>query len=209
MHKTGSSSSQLLVLPIEEHNEQEANALYLKTLNNGQVYVIRIKPELDRVTRCVLQAPLEQSSKTMQSLFSAIHDQDTYVKQACDTLFGDTAPSEHSQQYALREQRMRRSNVLTANRRFFKLVAQIEDNISSGKDKEIKLTTSHEAMSQNEALNTLMDTHSLALCLGTNTKVVESFPMLEKVRAAFKDNTSAEERRKITSKLYQSPYTGF
>ncbi|NOH72246.1 hypothetical protein F0225_12990 [Vibrio pectenicida] len=210
LHNTGSSTSNLLVLPIEEHNEQEANALYLQKHSIMAKYMTSgLNKNLSNTLDNFFKRPLATSARDMRSLFSAVQNEETYVKQACDTLFGDASPSEQSRKFALREQGMRRNHHLTVHRRFFKLVGQLDDNIGREVPQGIKLTTSHQAISQQEALDKLMDTTSLALFLETDQNTAQSLPMLEKIRAIFQKNINAEERAKVTEKLYQSPYTGF
>ncbi|GLT16652.1 hypothetical protein GCM10007938_04280 [Vibrio zhanjiangensis] len=210
LHTTNSSKSHLLVLPIENHNEQEANTLYLQSHSVMNQYVTSgLNKDLTTTLSAFFKRPLAKSSSNIKPLYTAIQSDDTYVKQACDTLFGDSLPNTQSNHLSLRQQTMRRDIHLTAHRRYFKLVAQIEDNLAKDVARDIKLTTNHQAISQKEALSTLMNTPSLARLLGTDVDAVQSLPLLEEIRGAFLDNISTADRTRVTEKLYQFPNTGF
>lgn len=134
LHKAGDAQSNLLAIPIKDHNEQEANAI--KGLRsdeavNGNVTIaqdLAENPLKGWVRTFVSDAEENIDAKyaghTMQAMLDAVGKEDTYPLHGSKLLSGEEDMTPQEQRIASIEREMNASTVLNANRHFMKLVYQ-------------------------------------------------------------------------------------
>ncbi|TPG59301.1 UDP-N-acetylglucosamine--N-acetylmuramyl-(pentapeptide) pyrophosphoryl-undecaprenol N-acetylglucosamine transferase [Ewingella americana] len=127
LRKVAGCGSRLLILPIEGHNEQEANADYISGEPGIKAFVVRTleKEQLSAtVSRFVNSASkYKEAPMTMHEFFAAISDSSSYVQQGKDILFSATPDPDFSNIEKI-EQLMNQSALLRATRKYLKLVFQ-------------------------------------------------------------------------------------
>lgn len=133
LHKSGGAQSKFMAIPIDGHNEQEANAHFLHTdpeLNQHVTIANNLAetPLVDRVKTFVAEAgeyvDAKYAGQNMKSMLDAVGAKDTYPAHGSKLLHGKEEMTADEQQITSIEIQMNKSTVLSANRHFQKLVFQ-------------------------------------------------------------------------------------
>jgi len=133
LHKNAGSLSQLLVVPIEGHTEQKANADYLKKEFTNFVDITNADQLYTKINNLV-----EKNRKThgkdnkISQFLTAISSEDTFIKQASEILFNNTKNNFGN----LREiqTKMRSDMNLKLQRNFIKIVFQALEQIKNNRN---------------------------------------------------------------------------
>lgn len=141
LHKAGQAGGKFMAIPIEGHNEQEANAHYLSTDPSVSQYV-QVAEKLSEtplplwirtfMSECQENAAEKYDGKTLKGVLDAVGDRDTYPAHGAALLSGREAPTAQEQTIHGIEVQMNDSLILSANRHFQKLVFQATADIEAG-----------------------------------------------------------------------------
>lgn len=196
LHKVAGARSNLLSLPIEGHNEQEAitDALfqYPSTKDNmfrlGGGETLEEGRTIDALVR-KKTVTAGDHVETYQKFISALSDSQTYVGQAHDILFNQTALNQEAEEYQHIQRMMYQSENLKGTRRYLKLVFQMFNYLTASSDAfpmMIKFKESSPGItfhSLAEAVTLLEDDNKLADSLGlTDSEAAASLPLISSVR---------------------------
>lgn len=217
LHKAAGARSNLLSLPIEGHNEQEAitDALfqYPSTKDNmfrlGEGEALKEGHTIDALVKKPAVTAGDHV-ETYQKFISALSDSQTYVGQAHDILFNQTALNNEAEEYQQIQRMMYQSANLKGTRRYLKLVFQIFNYLTASSDAfpmTIKFKESSPGItfhSLAEAITLLEDDNKLADSLGlTDSEAAASLPLISAVRQLICSGTdfSTQEGKRAFDKL--------
>lgn len=136
LHREGGARSNLLILPIENHNEQEAiaNTLYLDFSD----YVLRMNPgeRLEsgrKIDELVRRNSISHNSTETNSgkLMKAISASGSYVEQTHDILFSKLNMDEQMIRFQKIQRKMYNDQDMKATRHFLKLYFQLTTQFST------------------------------------------------------------------------------
>jgi hypothetical protein len=133
LHHQFWTNSRFLMLPIQGHNEQIANAQKMSQQYPNHAFIYNHNSKEDSIVSFVgTNSPAITNGGNMTGFFQAISSSDTYQAQATEVLFnGYSASSSQSSKYASIEQQMRQNTFLKMNRHYIKLVFQSLNYIQS------------------------------------------------------------------------------
>ncbi|ALL39880.1 hypothetical protein B9T65_00045 [Serratia marcescens] len=217
LHKVAGARSNLLSLPIEGHNEQEAitDALfqYPSTKDNmfrlGEGEALEEGRTIDALVK-KKAATAGDHVETYQKFISALSDSQTYVGQAHDILFNQTTLNQEAEEYQKIQKMMYQSANLKGTRRYLKMVFQMFNYLTASSDAfpmTIKFKESSPGItfhSLAEAITLLEDDYKLADSLGlTNSEAAASLPLISSVRQLICSRTdfSTHEGKSAFEKL--------
>lgn len=130
LHQEGKAQSHLLILPIENHNEQEVTANLLS--NEFPEYVLRLKrgetlKDSKRLSQLITRMPGKKGPPTamQDSLMAAISRPESYAKQTHDILFGHSAMSDQMLTFRRMQRHIYNSPEMKATRHYLKLYFQL------------------------------------------------------------------------------------
>lgn len=135
LHREGGAKSNLLILPIENHNEQEAiaNTLYLDFSD----YVLRMNPgerleDGRKIDELVRRNSISHNSTETDSvkLMRAISASGSYVEQSHDILFSKLNMDEQMIRFKNIQRKMYNDQDMKATRHFLKLYFQLTTQFS-------------------------------------------------------------------------------
>ncbi|MBP2199878.1 hypothetical protein [Pantoea cypripedii] len=225
LHREAGAQSNLLILPIEGHNEQEAiaDSLCQEFPNN----MLRLSPgeKLEQGTKIDQLVARKQntkndSTKSYHDVIKAISQESTYVNQAHDILFGVNDMAGQDKIYQTIERGMYNDPDMKATRHYLKLYFQLESYLSQDVVQYPISIKFKEAGAPgvtfknfNEVKDLLKDDGQLKNLLGMSDKVkVKELPMLEELRGLVTstDSTSLSEKFKdLNVKMGHHMVTGF
>lgn len=225
LHREADAKSNLLILPIENHNEQEtiADTLYLEFSD----YVLRMNPgerlesgrKIDEFIRrnSVTNDGLETNS---EKLMKAISTSGSYVEQAHDILFSRLNMDEQMIKFRSIEREMYTNQDMKATRHFLKLYFQLVSHISM---EEVNFpvriyfkSSSPPAAVFNNAneINELFRDNAelMSLLRMSSEERVEQLPLFRKVRGLMTKNIfppSYDDINALNEKIGHYMTTGF
>lgn len=216
LHKYAEAKSNLLILPIEGHNEQEAITDALCQHPSTKDYILRPNPgqrleEGEIIDNLVKRKTVTKSDHvlTYKKFKIALMEDATYVKQAHNIIFNNEQLDEEAFNYQVIQQNMYENANLKGARHYLKLVFQLLIYLTS-QSESFPVITKFKADSQGDLFSSMEEIRNLfndsksmrdILCL-TDEKIVESLPLINDVRQLIKsDNLNSEEGRQGFSKL--------
>jgi len=220
LHKRTDSNSRLLVLPIEGHNEQEANADFLSSDDSTKDFTVRLSKDMDLsenidrfVSGCKKQVP---DSMSMNDFIGAVEDKDSYVKQGHDILFGSVPGFESIER---KEQLMHESTLLKATRAYTKIIFQAIGCVEAESSIKVQLKENGDRnyyFPSAEIFSEFMNSdEKLAKAIGMDKAKIGSMPLLDEVRSYFRQlpslnlTESVEKGAKLKEEIGGFFVTGF
>ncbi len=220
LHKVAGARSNLLSLPIEGHNEQEAitDALFQYPSTKDNMFRLggREKLEEGRTIDALVKKKAFTAGdhiETYQKFITALSDTQTYVGQAHDILFNQTALDQEAENYQNIQRTMYKSVNLKGTRRYLKLVFQMFNYLTTSSNAfpmTIKFKESLHGITFHslvEAVTLLEDDNKLAAALGlTDSEAAASLPLIGLVRQLICSETdfSTHEGKSTFKKLKES-----
>lgn len=217
LHKVAGARSNLLSLPIEGHNEQEAitDALFQYPSTKDNMFRLGVGEALEKGSTidALVNKPAVTAGdhiETYQKFISALSDSQTYVGQAHDILFSQTALNQETEEYQHIQRMMYQNANLKGTRRYLKLVFQMFNYLTASSDAfpvTIKFKESSQGItfhSLAEAITLLEDDNKLADSLGlTDSEAAASLPLISSVRQLICSGTdfSTHEGKSAFEKL--------
>lgn len=134
LSKQAGAEASLMALPIKGHNEQETNADFLKAdpAIGPRVTVVKDygdtrKSAIDDFVKDCYEKSAEKyaDGKDMESIIKGIENENTYVKQAHDLLFGLAEPDAQTKTIMQTQQAMRNDPGLKLTRKGVKVMEQV------------------------------------------------------------------------------------
>ncbi|NDO82781.1 hypothetical protein CJP72_18990 [Citrobacter sp. NCU1] len=228
LHKCAGAKSNLLSLPIEGHNEQEAITDALFQHLSTREHILRPDSgerleqgaKIDELVRKKVRTETDHVV-TYKRFITALKNNVTYVDQAHDILFRHEQLDREAFDYQNIQQDMYKNSNLKGARHYLKLVFQLLNYLTSQSD-PFPVTTKFKESSQGEKFSSMEEIRNLfnnpklmeeTLHL-TDEKSVESLPLINDVRRLIKlDNLNSEEGRqgfiKLKDKFGHYMTTGF
>lgn len=204
LHREGNAKSGLLILPIENHNEQEAIANLLQ--HDFADYILRLGKgekledgkKIDELVRHRYAMSADES-KASDQLIKAISASDSYVEQAHDILFGKAGMDKTTIKLQSIQQEMYNNQDMKATRRYLKLYFQLTTYLTAKeivfpveiyfKENESPAITFHNSREISDLFNNKSTLMNL-IQISTEDKI-EQLPLFSQVKKIMTENISS------------------
>ncbi|CNH72552.1 hypothetical protein [Yersinia pekkanenii] len=226
LHKNAGAESNLLSLPIEGHNEQEKITCVLhedeitkKHMFPKDINIKDLEKNIDELVK-ESRHDKKDDSKFYTKMLKALSNEETYVKQAHDILFGEEELSEESLKQQEIQQKMYENENLKGTRKYLNLVFQLLNFLTENKNPfpiniefaEGKHKAGLKLINIHETIKTFQYDWLMKKKLGLlKEDDVKDLPLITEVRTLIgsKNYTNKDEHEKLKKRFGDHMTTGF